>query len=145
MAVHPGSFSAILRHMNMKKFHLTTESRTQFLDITREVAAAVAEGRMRDGVVTVFVPHTTAGITINENADPDVQADMAAALDRVAPWNAGYRHAEGNAAAHVKASLMGSSVRVIVRDGRLQLGTWQGIYFCEFDGPRSREAWICPG
>ena len=100
---------------------------------------------MKDGVVTVFVPHTTAGITINENADPDVQADMAAALDRAVPWSAGYRHSEGNAAAHVKASMMGSSVRVIVQDGRLQLGTWQGIYFCEFDGPRSREVWISPG
>ena len=129
----------------MKKIHLTTESRTRFLDITREVAAAVSEWRMKDGVVTVFVPHTTAGITINENADPDVQADMAAALDRAVPWSAGYRHSEGNAAAHVKASMMGSSVRVIVQDGRLQLGTWQGIYFCEFDGPRSREVWISPG
>ena len=94
--------------------------------------------------MTVFVPHTTAGITINENADPDVQADIAAALDRAVPWNAGYRHTEGNAAAHVKASMMGSSARVMVEDGRLQLGTWQGIYFCEFDGPRSREVWISP-
>ena len=128
----------------MKKIRLSTAARTQFQDITREVASAVSEWRMTDGVVTVFVPHTTAGITINENADPDVQADIAAALDRAVPWNAGYRHTEGNAAAHVKASMMGSSARVMVEDGRLQLGTWQGIYFCEFDGPRSREVWISP-
>ena len=107
----------------MKKIRLSTAARTQFQDITREVASAVSEWRMKDGVVTVFVPHTTAGITINENADPDVQADIAAALDRAVPWNAGYRHTEGNAAAHVKASMMGSSARVMVEDGRLQLGT----------------------
>jgi secondary thiamine-phosphate synthase enzyme len=88
------------------------------------------------------VPHTTAGITINENADPDVTADLQAALDRMVPWEAGYRHGEGNAAAHVKASLMGSSVRVLVDGGRLRLGTWQAIYLCEFDGPREREVWV---
>ena len=97
---------------------------------------------LKDGAVTVFVPHTTAGVTINENADPDVVSDMIAALERMVPWEAGYAHGEGNAAAHVKASLMGSSVRVLVEDGALQLGTWQGIYFCEFDGPRQRQVWI---
>jgi secondary thiamine-phosphate synthase enzyme len=97
---------------------------------------------LRDGVVTVFAPHTTAGLTINEHADPDVAADLAAALDRMVPWDAGYEHAEGNAAAHVKASLVGSSVRVLVAGGRLRLGTWQGIFFCEFDGPREREVWV---
>ena len=94
---------------------------------------------MGDGVVTVFIPHTTCGVTINENADPDVVTDMLAALARMVPWEAGYRHGEGNAAAHVKASLMGFSAQVAVADGKLQLGTWQGIFLCEFDGPRVRE------
>ena len=131
--------------MNMKKVDLSTDARTRFVDITGHVADAVTEWGLTEGAVTVFVPHTTAGITINENADPDVLIDLAAALDRAVPWNAGYRHAEGSAAAHVKASMMGSSVRVLVREGRLQLGTWQGIYFCEFDGPRRRQCWISPG
>ena len=97
---------------------------------------------LQHGVVTVFVPHTTAGVTINENADPDVTADLDTMLDRLVPWTGAYRHEEGNSAAHLKASLMGSSVRVILEDGRLQLGTWQAIYFCEFDGPRERTVWI---
>lgn len=97
---------------------------------------------IKDGVVTVFVPHTTAGVTINENADPDVMQDVEAALERAVPWNGGYRHGEGNAAAHVKASMMGSSAQILVAGGRLRLGTWQGIYFCEFDGPRSRHVWV---
>lgn len=126
----------------MKSLSVKTHQRTEFVDITAEVAKAVTAMGVKDGVVTVFVPHTTAGITINENADPDVTVDMAAALDRMVPWSAGYRHGEGNSAAHVKASLMGSSARVIVEGGRLQLGTWQAIYFCEFDGPRSRTVWI---
>lgn len=126
----------------MKTLELETRSRTQFIAITDLVQAAVRELGLRDGAVTVFVPHTTAGVTINENADPDVVADMAMALDRMVPWTAGYAHDEGNAAAHVKASLMGSSVRVLVESGRLRLGTWQGIYFCEFDGPRTRTVWV---
>ena len=129
----------------MKTFNVSTHQRTEFVDITGEVAKAVSEAGVKDGVVTVFVPHTTAGITINENADPDVTADMAAALDRMVPWSAGYRHGEGNSAAHVKASMMGSSARVIVSGGRLQLGTWQAIYLCEFDGPRSRKVFIGAG
>lgn len=119
-----------------------TRSRTQFVPLTDRVQAAVRELGIRDGMVTVFVPHTTAGVTINENADPDVIADMAMALDRMVPWSAGYAHDEGNAAAHVKASLMGSSIRVIVEAGRLRLGAWQGIHFCEFDGPRTRSVWV---
>jgi len=126
----------------MKHISIRTRRHTEFVDITAEVRDAVAELGIKDGVVTVFVPHTTAGVTINENADPDVVADMTAALERMVPWEAGYAHGEGNAAAHVKASLMGSSVRVIVEGGALRLGTWQAVYFCEFDGPRSREAWI---
>ena len=127
----------------MKSFSVSTRGRTEFVDITARVADAVTAQGMQDGVVTVFVPHTTAGITINENADPSVTADMAASLDRQVPWQAGYRHGEGNSAAHIKASMMGSSVQIIVEGGELQLGTWQGIYFCEFDGPRARNVWCC--
>lgn len=126
----------------MQTFTIQTRHRTQLLDITDQVTAAVRTIGLEGGVVTVFVPHTTAGITINENADPSVVADMAAALDRLVPWDAGYRHSEGNSSAHIKASLLGSSVRVVVEEGRLRLGTWQGIYFCEFDGPRTREVWV---
>ena len=126
----------------MKSFSVSTHNRTEFADITAKVQEAVSDLNIQDGVVTVFVPHTTAGITINENADPDVTADISGALDRMVPWTAGYAHCEGNAAAHVKASMMGSSVRVIVEKGKLQLGTWQAVYFCEFDGPRSRKVWV---
>jgi secondary thiamine-phosphate synthase enzyme len=127
---------------SMKILSVRTQQHTQFLDITRDVQSAVCGSGMKNGAVTIFVPHTTAGITINENADPDVTVDIAAALDKAVPWRAGYAHTEGNAAAHVKASLMGSSVRVIVENGQLQLGTWQAIYLCEFDGPRSRHVWV---
>lgn len=126
----------------MKTLSVSTHSRTQFVDITAEVQGAVSALGVDDGVITVFVPHTTAGITINENADPNVMTDMDAALDRTVPWSAGYRHGEGNAAAHVKASMMGSSVQVVVDGSRLCLGTWQGIYFCEFDGPRTRRVYV---
>jgi secondary thiamine-phosphate synthase enzyme len=128
----------------MQSFSVRTHGRTQFVDITRQVESSVAGSGIKNGIVTVFVPHTTAGITINENADPDVQSDMMDALERAIPWNAGYKHSEGNAAAHVKASLMGSTVQIIIEGGRLRLGTWQAIYFCEFDGPRSRSVWVLP-
>lgn len=127
---------------SMRKLSIETPGRTAWLDITAQVQAAAADLGVRDGAITVFVPHTTAGITINENADPDVLADLERALERMVPWRADYRHSEGNAAAHVKASLMGSSVRVLVCAGRLQLGTWQSIFFCEFDGPRTRSVWV---
>ena len=126
----------------MKEITVKTAGRTHFCEITVEVAAATRALGVENGVITVFVPHTTAGVTINENADPDVVADMDMILDRIIPWEAGYRHMEGNSASHVKASMMGSSAQVIVRDGQLQLGTWQGIYLCEFDGPRTRKVWI---
>jgi secondary thiamine-phosphate synthase enzyme len=129
----------------MKHISVSTRGRTQFADITQEVQDAAAALGVREGVVTVFVPHTTAGITINEHADPDVMRDLGAALDRMVPWSAGYAHDEGNAAAHVKASLMGSSVRVPVSGGRLRLGTWQGVFLCEFDGPRERSVWVAAG
>lgn len=122
----------------MQTFDVTTASRAAFVDITREVAAAAAASGVADGVVVVSVPHTTAGVTINENADPSVRTDILMALERLVPPTLPFTHAEGNADAHVKAGLMGASVQVPLVGGRLALGTWQGIYFCEFDGPRRR-------
>jgi len=109
------------------------------LDVTAQVADAVRESGTTNGFCCVFVPHTTAAVTINENADPSVARDIDAALTQLVPFAAGYTHSEGNSAAHIKAVLVGSSEMVPVVNGRLQLGTWQGIYFCEFDGPRSRK------
>ena len=126
----------------MESFSIRTQERTQFVDITREAQSAASRLGLKTGVITLFVPHTTAGITINENADPDVTSDIADALNRLVPWKAGYRHSEGNAAAHVKASIIGSAVQVVVEGGLLRLGTWQAVYFCEFDGPRSRSVWV---
>ena len=122
----------------MPDFSCPTRGKADFVDITGLVADVVGESNVADGIVHVFVPHTTAGITINENADPDVVRDMKVALDRIVPDRGDYRHAEGNSPAHVKASLMGSSVTVPISGGRLALGTWQGVYLCEFDGPRTR-------
>lgn len=130
----------------MKQFGVSTRARSEFVEITRQVQAAVADLGVRDGAVTVFVPHTTAGVTINEHADPDVARDMLYHLDRAVPWDdPAYRHGEGNTAAHIKASMMGSSARVLVEGGRLCLGTWQGVFFCEFDGPRERKVWVAGG
>ena len=128
----------------MVKFEVQSSSRTDFIDITSQVAEAVRKLAINDGAVVVFNPHTTAGVTINEGADPDVVTDMTRALDKLIPWDDGYRHAEGNAAAHIKASLMGSSVTVLVENGELKLGTWQSLYFCCFDGPRRRQVWVKP-
>ncbi|HBA84735.1 MAG TPA: hypothetical protein DCZ95_11630 [Verrucomicrobia bacterium] len=126
----------------MKKISIQSHRRTEFIDITDLVRAELKDLGLRDGLVTVYVPHTTAGVTINEHADPDVAADLGNILERMVPWENHYRHGEGNSAAHMKASLMGSSLQVLVEAGHLCLGTWQGIFFCEFDGPRSREVWI---
>lgn len=127
----------------MKKFSLWTTENAQFVDITGQVQKVVRDLGLARGAVTVFVPHTTAGVTINEHADPDVVHDVLRMLDRLVPWrDPEYRHREGNSAAHVKALLTGSSVRVLVEKGLLQLGSWQGIFFCEFDGPRDRQVWI---
>lgn len=124
----------------MQTLQIETRQRDQFVDVTREVQQIVDRSRVQSGIVLVYVPHTTAGVTINENADPDVVHDMLLTLRRLIPKDApGYRHAEGNSDSHVKASLMGSSCQVIVEEGRLVLGTWQGIYLCEFDGPRIRQ------
>jgi len=129
----------------MIELHVSSRRRSEMILITEAVAGAAERLGVRDGWVTVFVPHTTAGVTINENADPDVAEDLLRALDRAVPWSGDYAHDEGNAAAHVKASLMGSSVRVPVEGGRLRLGTWQGVFFCEFDGPRRRSIWVAAG
>lgn len=120
-----------------REFSLETP-REGFINVTSMAAGAVRESGVTDGLCLVFCPHTTAGITINENADPDVVHDMLIGLDRAFPDRPEFLHAEGNSSAHLKASAVGSSVQVIVSGGRLVLGTWQGIYFCEFDGPRSR-------
>lgn len=115
-----------------------TNSRSELIDITRQVQGVISSSDIKNGLCQVFIPHTTAGVTINENADPDVKYDIIRALDQTVPWENNYRHMEGNSAAHLKASMMGFSVSIPVINGSLVLGIWQCIYFCEFDGPRSR-------
>lgn len=122
----------------VKRFSIITKGRDSLVDITNEVMEAVKESGVDEGVCIVFIPHTTAGVTINENADPDVTRDIIMEMNKIVPHDDGYRHIEGNSAAHIKASMMGSAQTVIIENGRLVLGTWQGIYFCEFDGPRTR-------
>ncbi len=117
---------------------MPTQSRAQLIDLTDRIRAELAQSKIQDGVCYVFVPHTTAGITINENADPDVVRDILVTLERLVPRHGDYRHGEGNSDAHLKASLLGFSCMIPISGGRLALGTWQGIYFCEFDGPRQR-------
>jgi len=127
----------------MHTLEVKTAQRDQMVEITAQVQRAVTEAGVTSGRVTVFVPHTTAGVTINENADPDVVHDFLKQLDQMVPWRQPfYQHGEGNSASHVKASMMGSSVTVLIEDSQLQLGTWQGIWFCEFDGPRTRKVWV---
>ena len=121
-----------------KTIPISTGSRTEFIDVTAKVRQVVKESGVKDGTCTVYVPHTTAAVTINENADPSVRRDVLASLNKLIPFDADYSHSEGNSAAHIKASIIGSSETIIVVDGRLALGTWQGIYYCEFDGPRRR-------
>ena len=117
---------------------LDTQERTQFVPLSGRIRADAATLLQGSGALHLYVPHTTAGICVNEGYDPDVAIDLGRALDRLVPWDAGYRHSEGNAAAHIKSVLVGSSVLVPVRESRLSLGRWQEIFFCEFDGPRSR-------
>ena len=127
----------------MEQFKVKTNARDQMIDITGQVSAIVAQSTVEKGVVVVYVPHTTAGITINENADPDVIHDLLAQLDTMVPHSQPfYRHVEGNSAAHVKASMVGASATVLIEHGRMVLGQWQGLYFCEFDGPRTRRVLI---
>ncbi len=126
----------------MKTIELQTRHKEEFVDITAEIQEAVRASKIENGICLVYVPHTTAGLTINEHADPDVTTDILMALKRLVPDSLAWNHSEGNAPAHVKASLLGSSVQVIVEGGRLALGTWQGIFFCEFDGPRRRKVYL---
>ena len=125
--------------MKSLTLNIKTNTHTEMQEITDRVQEAVSERGIEDGICMLFVPHTTAAVTINENADPDVVRDFIMELDKIVPWDDGYRHFEGNSAAHLKASIIGFSEHIIVENGRLQLGKWQGIYFCEYDGPRSRK------
>jgi secondary thiamine-phosphate synthase enzyme len=126
----------------METLNISSKTRTEFVDITAKVQELVSKSKARDGLCVVFCPHTTAGLTINENADPDVQEDIINSLNKLIPHSGNYSHVEGNADAHIKASLMGSSLNVIIENGQLVLGTWQGIFLCEFDGPRSRKVYV---
>jgi secondary thiamine-phosphate synthase enzyme len=126
----------------MQEFNVTTRKQTDMVNITAQVQAAVRGSGIQRGICTVFVPHTTAGVTINENADPDVIRDMLMEMNKVIPFKDGYAHSEGNSAAHIKSSLFGCSLNVIIEGCNLQLGTWQSIFFCEFDGPRNRTVWV---
>lgn len=128
--------------MTTAELPVTTLRRTQFVPITSQIAEVISNKGWKDGVLTVFVPHTTAGVTINENADPDVARDMELFCDELVPKSTRFRHSEGNSDSHIKASFYGSSVQVIIRNGTLWLGIWQGIYFCEFDGPRERKIYV---
>ncbi len=126
----------------LKEITIKTNAQTEILDITAQVQNAVDESGIREGLCCVFVPHTTAGVTINENADPSVKQDIVMELNKVIPFDDNYSHSEGNSAAHIKASIIGSSVNVPVKNNYLLLGTWQGICFCEFDGPRTRKYYV---
>src|SRR6266404_5115 len=126
----------------MKTLRFKTNRRTQFVDITREVEQAVSESGVKSGVGHVYVPHTTAGVTINEHADPDVASDVEGIFDRLIPHKGPYRHAEGNTDSHAKAVMVGASQVIFLEGGKLVLGTWQGIFFCEFDGPRERKIFV---
>ncbi|HHU91928.1 MAG TPA: YjbQ family protein [Halanaerobiaceae bacterium] len=126
----------------VKKINIHTNNRTEFIDITKEIRQMVKESGISDGIITIFIPHSTAAVTINENADPDVVRDIIMEINKVIPFLDSYKHFEGNSAAHIKSSLFGVSESVIVADGELLLGTWQGIYFCEFDGPRNRKVFV---
>ena len=124
------------------RLNIQTAKHTQMIDVTELIRKAVEDSGVREGVCTVFIPHTTAAVTINENADPDVVRDITAEIDKLVPWEDGYHHADGNSAAHLKASMIGFSQQIIIDGGKPVLGTWQGIYFCEYDGPRRRNVYV---
>jgi secondary thiamine-phosphate synthase enzyme len=124
--------------MKPTRFQVKTSQTVQFINIDRDVRKIISDSGVKDGVCVVFVPHTTAGVTINENADPDVVRDMAMEINKIVPFNDNYHHMEGNSAAHIKSSLFGPSISIIIENGRPVYGTWQSLYFCEFDGPRNR-------
>jgi secondary thiamine-phosphate synthase enzyme len=126
----------------MQQLTVKTQSQTEMIDITHQVQKTIEAAGFQDGLCVLYVPHTTAGITINESADPSVRRDILMVLNQVVPWKANYKHMEGNSPAHIKSSLVGASQLVVVENGQMVLGTWQGIFFCEFDGPRSRKLQI---
>jgi secondary thiamine-phosphate synthase enzyme len=126
----------------LSQLEIKTTAHAGLFDITDQVEQVVARSGVREGICYLFVPHTTAALTINENADPTVKADILKELDKVVPWSDHYAHSEGNSAAHIKAGLLGFSHFVLIADGRLKLGTWQGIFLAEFDGPRHRKVWV---
>ena len=120
---------------------IRTSKNAEFLDITGRVQEVIKKSRISEGICYIFTPHTTAGLTINENADPSVKKDIVNTLSAIVPKSGRYEHSEGNSDAHIKSSIMGGELTVFIENGQLKLGTWQGIFFCEFDGPRSREVW----
>ncbi len=128
--------------MITREIEIKTKARNELVDITQQVAKVVKEAGIAEGICVVVVPHTTAGVTVNENADPSVKADIIAKLGTLVPAGERYRHQEGNADAHIKAALVGTSESLLVQGGTLALGTWQGVFFCEFDGPRTRQVWV---
>jgi secondary thiamine-phosphate synthase enzyme len=133
------SYGCVLKEMALRTLHIRTSRRTELKDVTSEIEKAVRESGCTNGICHIYVPHTTAGVLINEGDDPAVARDIEAALDRLIPHSAGYTHAEGNADSHIKTALIGSSEAVYIEQGRLSLGRWQAIFLAEFDGPRSRE------
>ncbi len=128
--------------MKSSTITVSTRAKTEMIDITRDIKSEIDKAGFSDGICMVYVPHTTAAVTINESADPDVKADIVMIMNRIVPWDAEYKHSEGNSPAHVKATLVGESVTIAVSGGEPVLGTWQGIFFCEFDGPRNRRVHI---
>ena len=126
----------------METLRVKTDRRTHLVDVTREVERAVAATGVASGVCHVYVPHTTAAVMINEHADPDVATDLEGVFDRLVPHKGPYRHSEGNSDSHAKAVMVGASQMIFVEGGKLALGTWQGVFFCEFDGPRERKMWV---
>ena len=126
----------------MKTIRISTKKREEFIDITMDIDKILSRTKINSGLCIVFCPHTTAALTINENADPSVRKDITNYLGKLIPEGKGYSHLEGNSDSHIKSSIIGNSLNIIVEDGKLVLGTWQGVYFCEFDGPRSREVYI---
>ena len=130
------------KHGSFKTIHLRTEKHNDFYDITSEIESQVSDSGVRDGILLVFTPHTTAGITINENADPSVRSDIREFISRNIPHQSYFKHLEGNSPSHIMSSLFSVSETIIIQDGQLVLGTWQGIFFCEFDGPRNRKVYV---
>jgi secondary thiamine-phosphate synthase enzyme len=126
----------------MRIIEVKTQAKEEFIDLTHVIKKEIASSQIKNGICLVFVPHTTAGVTINENADPTVKEDFLMALKKLIPDSLPYQHSEGNSPAHIKASIVGSSVHLLIENGQLSLGTWQGVFFCEFDGPRRRKVFI---